>query len=401
VTSGHAREPWGTLLRSMTRVGLNSFGGPVAQLGVLHQEAVDRRGWVTDTEFLQLVNFANMLPGPEATEVAIHLGWLRRGLLGGIVAGLLFVWPGFFTLTLLGWIYTRYGHLPAVDAFLNGIRPIAVALIAYAVVRLSLRTLQGAAAVVLMALAFVAHFVFAVPFPLILVGCGVVGMVSGRLRESARVARGQKTLTVAILLAAIVFGALWQPPREEAVRASVASSASSPVSLPRLAWIQTKAALLTFGGAYTTLPYFHDQLVRRTGWLTDAQLTDGLALGETTPGPLISVGVFFSYLVAHLAGAVVGGFFLFLPPFVLVLWLGRYAQRIASVPWAGAFLWGVSAATIGLILSLSAQIAPRSLHDGVAVAVAIAALLALWRFKVNPLLAVLVGGGIGLLRLLG
>ena len=394
------REPWGSLLRSMGRVGLNSFGGPVAQLGVLHQEAVDRRRWVTDAEFLQLVNFANLLPGPEATEVAIHLGWLRRGMMGGIVAGLLFVWPGFVTLTLLGWIYTRYGHVPAVDAFLNGIRPIAVALIAFAVVRLSLRTLQGTAAVVLMGLAFAAHFVLAVPFPWILVGCGLVGIAFREIRPNAPSPRRQKALTVAILLAAIACGALWQPPRPEPSPSAPAGEGAPP-TLAQIAWTQTKAALLTFGGAYTALPYFHEQMVRRTGWLTDAQLTDGLALGETTPGPLVSVGVFFSYLAAGLPGAMVGGLFLFLPPVVLVLWLGRYAQRIATVPWAASFLWGISAATIGLILSLSAQIAPRSLQDGFSVVLAGLALLALWRFKLDPLLAVLAGGGMGLLRLLG
>lgn len=384
----------------MARVGLNSFGGPVAQLGVLHQEAVDRRRWVTDAEFVQLVNFANMLPGPEATEVAIHLGWLRRGVLGGIAAGLLFVWPGLVTLTLLGWIYARYGHLAPVDAFLNGIRPIAVALIAFAVVRLSLRTLQGVAAVALMGVAFVAHFVFAVPFPLLLAGCGLVGISMNRLRETGPLGRGQKALTVAILLAAVLCGALWQPSRKEEEHSTPATAPSASVSLREIARVETKAALLTFGGAYTALPYFHDQMVRRTGWLTDAQFTDGLALGETTPGPLISVGVFFAYLTAGLAGAVVGGFFLFLPSFVLVLTLGRYAQRFASMPWASAFLWGISAATIGLILSLSAQIAPRSLHDGASAAVSIAALVALWRFRLDPLLAVLAGGFLGLLRLL-
>jgi chromate transporter len=395
------REPWNTFLRSMARVGLNSFGGPVAQLGVMHQEAVDRRGWVTDAEFLQLVNFANMLPGPEALEVAIHLGWLRRGLLGGIVAGILFVWPGFVSLTLLGWIYTRYGHLAAVDAFLNGIRPIAVALIAFAVVRLSLRTLQGVAAVALMGSAFLAHFVFALPFPLLLAGCGLIGVSLRTLHDTGSSQRGQKVLVIAILAGALTLGALWQPSRKGVEPSTPTWTPSAPPSLRQVALVETKAALITFGGAYTALPYFHDQMVRRTGWLTDAQLADGLALGETTPGPLISVGIFFAYLAAGLAGALVGGCFLFLPPFVLVLTLGRYARRLASMPWASAFLWGVSAATIGLILSLSAQIAPRSLADGFAVVVAVLALVGLWRFAFNPLIAVLLGGCLGLLRLLG
>src|SRR5262245_12589321 len=161
------REPWGSFLRSMFKVGINTFGGPVAQIGVMHEEAVLRRNWLTDGQFVHLINFANILPGPEALEIAIHLGYLRRGVRGGIAAGLLFIWPGFVTLTALGWIYTRFGKLAGVDAFFAGIRPVALALIIFAVVRLASRTMKGVPAALLMIASFLAHFVLGVPFLLL------------------------------------------------------------------------------------------------------------------------------------------------------------------------------------------------------------------------------------------
>lgn len=403
--SAAEREPWRSFLRSMFWVGVNTFGGPVAQIGVMHQEAVERRNWVTDEQFVHLVNFANILPGPEALEVAIHLGYLRKGVPGGIAAGLLFIWPGFVSLTALGWVYATYGQLSGVNAFLGGIRPVALALIAFAVVRLSLKTLKGTAALLLMAAAFVAHFAFAIPFPLLLVGCGLLGMLLRGYRGRAGFVRAQKPLTVALLVAALSAGLLWdrsptRPGLQAGREAPLRVEDASPERLAQLAWINTKAALLTFGGAYTVLPYLHDQMVSRTGWLSDAHVMDALALGETTPGPLISFGIFLSYLVSGFPGAIVSCVFLFLPSFVLVLTLGRYIHLVESLPWAPDFLWGVSAGTIGLILSLSAQLAPGSIAGPFEMVVAALAFAALWRFKLNVLIVVLVGGTVGLLRLL-
>lgn len=157
-------------------VGINSFGGPVAQIGVMHQEAVERRKWVTDAEFVHLLNFANILPGPEALEIAIHLGYLRRGIRGGIVAGLLFIWPGFVSLTALAWVYLNYGALKGVTGFLDGMRPAAMALIAAAAVRLSSRALKGPAAYTLMTIAFLASYLIGVPFLPVLLGSGFLGL---------------------------------------------------------------------------------------------------------------------------------------------------------------------------------------------------------------------------------
>jgi chromate transporter len=176
------------------------------------------------------------------------------------------------------------------------------------------------------------------------------------------------------------------------------ASAGARAPLSEIAWLNTKAALITFGGAYTALPYFREQMVERHGWLEDHEVLDGLALGETTPGPLICVGTFLSYLAAGLPGAVVGSFFLFLPSFVLVLGLGRYVDRVERLPRARDLLWGFSAGTLGLIVALAATLLPASVPGPFAAAIGLLAFAAVWRLDANLVLVVLAGGALGLLR---
>lgn len=394
------REEWGSFLRSMGRVSAQSFGGPVAQIGVMHQEAVERRKWVTEGEFVHLLNFANILPGPEALELAIHLGTLRRGIAGGVVAGLMFIAPGFASLTLLAWVYSRWGSLPALTAVFDGVRPIATALIAAAAVRISTRSLQGPVSYLLLGASFLASFAGGIPFPAVLIGCGVLGIVLGRFRATGG-RKTSETLAVAIVIVALSIG--WLPSFAPALRLpgppppAVRMEKGGTDRLPAVAIMNTKAAFLTFGGAYTALPLLREESVVRHGWVSDAAMIDALALGETTPGPLICVAIFISYLAAGLPGALVGTFFLFLPSFLLVLVLGPHMSRVERIPKAHEFLWGVSAATVGLILALSARIVPRSLDDGIAVAIAVIAFVAVWRFKLNVVAAVGGGAALGLL----
>lgn len=396
------RDPWPSFLRTFAWVGVNTFGGPVAQIGVMHQLAVEDRKWLDEAQFLHLLNFANILPGPEALEIAIHLGYLRRGTLGGIVSGLLFIWPGFLSLTALAWVYSEYGHLGPVGGFLDGVRPVAVALIASAVMRLATKSLKGVTAYLLMAAAFVASFSFAVPFIALLLACGVLGIGLAGF-EVRRFARLTQPLVLLLLATAIAAGFLESrgrpatPPHE----ASVVPRTSGPASRERLAeigWVNTKAAMLTFGGAYTVLPYLREQMVDEHGWVTDPQMVDALAMGETTPGPLISIAIFLSYLAGGFAGAATSCLFLFLPSFLLVLGLGRYIEGVERIPYAPRFLWGVSAGTIGLIVSLSAAVVPQSIHDVPGGVLAAVAFVALWRFRANILLTVAIGGALGIAR---
>ncbi|MFN7133308.1 MAG: chromate efflux transporter, partial [Myxococcales bacterium] len=334
------RERWPSFLRSMAWVGLNSFGGPVAQIGVMHEEAVEKRRWLTDGQFVHLLNFANILPGPEALEIAIHLGYLRRGVAGGIVAGLLFILPGFVSLTALAWVYLRWGTLAEVDAVLSGVRPVGMALIAAAAVRISSKALTGTFAYLLCGGAFAAKFFFDVPFVLLLVACGLCGvaLAGHRARTPARALhRWAFVAAIALSVAAQLAWRGGTPATQAAVvaRTPVPGPSATFGRYVEIAWVNTKAALVTFGGAYTVLPYLREQAVAVHGWVTDQQVVDSLALAETTPGPLISVGVFLSYLAGGFTGAVLGCFFLFLPSFVFVLALGRYIHAVERLPRAG------------------------------------------------------------------
>ncbi len=405
-----AREPWGHFLRSFFHIGINSFGGPVAQIGVMHQEAVEKRRWLTDSQFVHLLNFANVLPGPEALEIAIHLGWLRRGVLGGILGGLLFIWPGFVSLTALGWLYAEHGDVTLVQGVLHGIRPVAVALIAAAVLRISMKALQGLFAYALLLIVFALSYFADVPFVPLLLGAGLIGIGLQRVRSPSLgqwAGRWKVPIITAVLLGALGVGFLERhtpmAPTEApsvSARPEGPQPEASPDRLLALAWVNTKAALVTFGGAYTALPLMREELVARRGWLTDAAVADALALGETTPGPLICFGVFLSYLSGGLWGALVGTFFLFLPSFVLVLAFGRYAEAVSRLPGATAFLRGVSAGTVGLILALSARLVPANVGNVIDGVIAAVAFVALWRFKANILLTVAVGALIGLGRTL-
>jgi chromate transporter len=413
------REPWGSFLRTMGWIGLNTFGGPVAQIGVMQREAVDRRNWLTDGELVHLINFANLIPGPEALEIAIHLGYLRRGVAGGIAAGLLFIWPGFVSLTLLAWLYESHGRSAHVMAALDGIRPVALALVAAAAVRLAGRSLRGGVSYLIMGAAFAASYLARAPFLAILAGCGLLGPALLRRRaergDGAHAARGGARGRHGWLFAALVIavvgatqlrarlgdrGGATAPAAAtaSAVAAGATARARPAVRLRDVAWLETKTALVTFGGAYTALPYLREQAVVRHRWLTDAEMVDALALGETTPGPLISIGVFIAYLAAGLPGAIIGGVFLFLPAFVLVLTLGRHIERIERMPHASAVLWGFSAGTLGLILALAANLVGPSVPDAFAVALAAAAFVAVWRFDVNLLVVVACGATAGLIR---
>lgn len=390
------RDGWPAFLRTFARIGLNSFGGPVAQIGVMHREAVDHQRWLSDAQFTHLLNFANVLPGPEALELCIHLGYLRRGVAGGIAAGLLFIWPGFLSLTLLAWLYLERGQTQWARAALDGIQPAAMALVAFAAYRLGRRALKGPWALVFAAIAFAATFLGALPFIPVLLGCGLAGVL---LRSGPRAGAALHLVIAGLVAALAIAPAVIAAGGERPDAPAVEERGGAGASLADLAWVNTKAALVTFGGAYTVLPYFREQMVERHGWVTDEQMLAGLAFGETTPGPLISVGVFLSFIAGGWAGACVGALFLFLPSFVLVLGLGRHLERVERLPRARDFLHAVSAATIGLILALAAELVPRGVTSPFAAAVALLSLGAL-AMKAEPWWVVALAAAAGLARLL-
>jgi chromate transporter len=414
--------------RFWLKLGFISFGGPAGQIAIMHTELVERRRWISEKRFLHALNYCMLLPGPEAQQLATYIGWLMHRTRGGIVAGALFVLPSLFILIALSWIYMAYGNVPAVAGIFYGIKPAVTALVLHAAHRIGTRALKNPWMWGIAGAAFVAIFAFDTPFPAIVVGAALIGHFGARRAPGvfapggghggakegygpalidddtptpahARFTRGRlaKVLGVGLglwALAMIVLVATqgWQS------------------ALAQMGWFFTKAALLTFGGAYAVLPYVYQGAVEHHHWLNGTQMIDGLALGETTPGPLIMVVAFVGFVGGWLQqvagpGALFAGgalaatvvtFFTFLPSFIFILAGGPLIEATHGKLGFTAPLSAVTAAVVGVILNLALFFAYHVLwpqgfggrFDALSAVIAVAAAVALFRFKVGvmPLL---------------
>ena len=436
-----AAVSFGAAFRFWLRLGFVSFGGPAGQIAIMHTELVERRRWIGEQRFLHALNYCMLLPGPEAQQLATYIGWLMHRTAGGIVAGALFVLPSLFILIGLSWVYVRFGDLPVVTGVFFGIKPVVTALVLHAAHRVGTRALKSGAMWVIAATSFVAIFALDVPFPAIVAGAALVGWLGAKrwpgafapvrghaaaqrsygpaliddatpLPPHARFSRRRLATVIAVGLGLWAFGML-------ALRFAAPTAA-----LPEMAWFFTKAALVTFGGAYAVLPYVYQGAVETYGWLSGPQMIDGLALGETTPGPLIMVVAFVGFVggwLHELAGpgapfaggalaATVATVFTFLPSFVLILAGAPAVEATHGKLGFTAPLSAITAAVVGVILNLAAFFAWHVLwphgfagaFEWTSAAIAVAALVALFRFKVGvlPLLggSALVGLALTLLR---
>jgi chromate transporter len=369
------------------KLGWLAFGGPIGQIGLMHLEVVERRKWISEDEFVRALNFCHLLPGPEALQLAIYIGYKKAGYRAGILAGVLFILPGYITLTALAWIYVHYGKTPQVLGVLWGFRPVGLALLLAALVRISRAALKGVFPVVLAIAAFVAFYFARLPFLLVLFGCGLA-FIAWRLGPGSGVAAAAASLLVA----------------------GRADATESMRRIFDISWFFFKVGLFSFGGAYAVLPYIREGAVATYGWISDRQMIDALALGETTPGPLISIGIFVGFLAGNGArapwlGATASTFWLFLPSFLFVLPAARYMNWLTSRPGLKEFLKGVTSGVVGLIFSISiplAQVAfmPGGTIDWITVVLGLAAfaLLTFWKWRLNVVVVVLGGGVLGLLR---
>jgi chromate transporter len=404
------------------KLGWISFGGPAGQIALLHQELVERRRWISEKRFLHALNYCMLLPGPEAQQLATYMGWLLHGTRGGIAAGVLFVLPSLFVLIALSWVYLRFGDVPAVAGLFYGIKPAVTAIVLHAAYRIGMRTLKNPGLWVIAAAAFVAIFALRLPFPAIVVGAAVVGYVGGRLSPAMFAIGGghggggsgghgpaliDDTTPVPAharfrggrLLRVLVVGLLlWGLPV-----AALAMSLGWAHTLTQMAWFFTTAALLTFGGAYAVLPYVYQGAVVQHGWLTPTQMIDGLALGETTPGPLIMVVAFVGFVGGYgdpvfgagaefLSGAAAAAlvtWFTFLPSFVFILAGGPLVESTRGDLRLTAPLTAITAAVVGVIVNLALFFGYHVLwpqgfagaFDPVAAALLLACALALFRWK--------------------
>ncbi|MBE0454440.1 chromate efflux transporter [Roseovarius autotrophicus] len=340
--------------RSFARIGLLSFGGPAAQISVMHDELVTRRGWLSEPKFLGALSFCMLLPGPEAMQLATYAGWRLRGVAGGIVAGLLFVVPGASVILGLGLGYAVWGGVPLVQAVFLGIKAAVVAIVIQALLKLAKKALSSPAHWVLAGLAFVAMFVFSVPFPAIIATAALWGWWQSRWAEAGPMPDALTVRPAETLRTALIWAALWAAP-------VVVAWAMGASFLIDLALFFSKLAVVTFGGAYAVLAYMTDTVVGTKGWLTTAQMIDALGLAETTPGPLILVTQFVGLLAGYVQGGVVLGitaalltlWVTFVPCFLWIFTGAPYVEHILARPRLKGALAGVSAAVVGVILNLS------------------------------------------------
>lgn len=403
------------------KLGLISFGGPAGQISIMHQELVERRRWISERRFLHALNYCMLLPGPEAQQLATYIGWLMHRTWGGLIAGVLFVLPSLFILIGLSWLYVAYGDVPVVAGLFYGIKPAVTAIVLQAAHRIGSRALKNNWLWGIAGASFVAIFALQLPFPLIVIAAALMGYVGGRLAPNIFVIGGghaasQQSFGRALidddtpapaharfrwsrLWWLLAVGALlWMLPM-----AILTALFGWQGTLTQMAWFFTKAALLTFGGAYAVLPYVYQGAVGHYGWLTPTQMIDGLALGETTPGPLIMVVAFVGFVGAYvqqvfgpeqafLAGALAATlvtWFTFLPSFLFILAGGPLVESTHNELKFTAPLTAITAAVVGVIVNLALFFAYHVLwpsgfigqFDWPSALIALAAAVALFGFK--------------------
>ena len=428
---------FGDAFRFWLKLGFISFGGPAGQISIMHQELVENRRWISERRFLHALNYCMVLPGPEAQQLATYIGWLMHRTWGGVVAGALFVLPSLLILIALSWIYIAFGDVPLVAGLFYGIKPAVTAIVLQAAYRIGSRALKNGALWAVAAASFVALFAFNAPFPAVIAAAAVIGYLGGRLAPKTFAASGGHKVAGNSFGPAIIDDdtptpahAVFTWPRFTSVAVIGIVLWLVPMSLliafygwnhvlTQMGWFFTKAALLTFGGAYAVLPYVYQGAVAHYGWLTPAQMIDGLALGETTPGPLIMVVAFVGFVGAYvnapfgadnlfLAGAVAATlvtWFTFLPSFLFILAGGPFVESTHGDLKFSAPLSAITAAVVGAIFNLTLFFGYHVLwpagfsgrFDWISALIALAAAVALFRFKVSVLQVIAACALIGLL----
>jgi chromate transporter len=434
--------PFPEAFRYWLRLGFINFGGPAGQIAVMHEELVDRKGWISNRRFLHALNYCMLLPGPEAQQLAIYIGWLLNGALGGVVAGIFFVLPAFFLILGLSWTYVVHGDVEWVAAIFYGLQAAVIALVAAALIRVGSRALRSPALVAIAATGFVAIFFLKVPFPLIVVTAGLIGFIGARINRDAfglshdrefdddsvigdsiqPELYGSTSRTLRVLILGLA--AWWVP------LLVLMTLRGTGDTLSKMAVFFSQAAMVTFGGAYAVLAYINQAAVQHFGWLEPGQMVTGLGLAESTPGPLIMVVEFVGFLGAYrfpggleplvggVLGATVAAWATFAPCFLWIFLGAPYIERLRGNKPLNAALSGVTAAVVGVILNLAVSFGIVALFatvnqgelsfvtypspdlssvDVFILILAFAGFIALWRYRWNVLWVVGGSAAAGLL----
>jgi chromate transporter len=415
-------------LRYWIKLGFISFGGPAGQIAIMHQELVEKRRWISEPHFLHALNFCMLLPGPEAQQLATYLGWRLHGAKGGIAAGSLFVLPSVFLLYGLSWLYMAGGHLPWLAALFHGLMAAVIAVVAEAVLRIGKKSLKSPALWAVALLSFISIYVFHVSFVLIVLATGLLGWAGHRLFPAqfpAGKSHGnakdtgpavelppaiQPSWRRSFIITSLCLGLWWLPILALSLWLGYGSTQTQQ------GLFFSKAALVTFGGAYAVLPYVAQQAVETHGWLTHPQMMSGLALAETTPGPLIMVLQFVGFiggwqhpgalspLMSATLSALITTWTTFLPSFLFVFLGAPHIEKLSDQPRLSAALTAITAAVVGVILNLSLAFTTHALWptgerlDVFVALSAISAFLAMQRFKLGLIPVILACAAAGLAR---
>jgi chromate transporter len=413
--------------RFWVKLGFISFGGPAGQIAIMHKELVERRRWVSDHRFLNALNYCMLLPGPEAQQLAVYIGWLLHNIRGGIVAGAFFVIPSMFILFGLSYVYVTFGKIAWVASVFAGLKAAVMAIVFGAVIRIGQKSLKNPVMISIAGVSFVAIFFFKTPFPAIVISAGLVGLIGGMIRPEtfdiikAKEARDGENHYVQIcadleachldpshrrsIWIIITFVLLWALPVAALILFNF-----FPTFLAEALFF-TKAAFLTFGGAYAVLPYVAQAGVEQYGWLSGPQMMDGLGLAETTPGPLIMVLQFVGFMagwnqpgvLSPLAGSILGSlvatYFTFLPCFLFIFLGAPYIEKFRGNRKLSSALSSITAAVVGVVLNLAVWFGMQILFPGsggvdyFSATVGIAAFIAIQKFKVD-IMAVVAGAAL-------
>ncbi len=368
----------GEVARLFLRLGLTAFGGPAAHIGMMRDEVVRRRQWLSDQHFLDLLGATNLIPGPNSTEMAIHIGYVRAGWLGLLLGGACFILPAMLIVIVLAWLYVTYRALPQLDWLLYGIKPVIIAIVAQALWSLGRHAIKGPLTAFAGVAVLILYFLGVSEIPLLLIG-GLGVMLIQNIRRW-RTARAMQAPLVLVGL-----NAAW------------AAAVGAPFSLMTLFLTFLKVGAVLYGSGYVLLAFLRTDFVLQLKWLTDQQLLDAIAIGQFTPGPVFTTATFIGYLLGNVPGAILATIGIFLPSFIFVAISNPLIPRLRQSPWAGALLDGVNVTSLGLMAAVTLQLGRAALIDPLTIALAIVAVFLLLRFKINSTWLVVGGGLIGLL----
>jgi chromate transporter len=382
----HPIQPTQSLPHRLTQVitlflklGVTAFGGPAAHIAMMHDETVRRRKWLSEQEFLDLVGATNLIPGPNSTEMAIHLGYLRAGWLGLIVGGLSFILPAMFMVMGLAWAYVQYGTTPQVEWLLYGVKPVVIAIIIQALWNLGQKAIKSRTLAVVGVMVLIAYFFGVNEIFLLFAGGLLTMMVTNwqRLRKQP-----------------VCFFLI--PPFLVQKVLSLFPLASVPFSLPLLFFTFLKIGAVLYGSGYVLLAFLRADFVVRLGWLTDKQMIDAVAIGQVTPGPVFTAATFIGFILGGVPGALLATLGIFLPGFIFVAMVNPLIPQIRNSPWASSLLDGVNVASLGLMAAVTWQLGKSSLIDLLTVLVGMISFVLLVRYKVNSTWLIIGGAMVGL-----